>query len=302
MPVYHEIIEPYPSQSFRLLKWDDCLANVRMCDGPDESTQIEGSGERWHAHPAVELTFIESGEGIRFVGDNIGTIEPPELVLIGTNLPHYWNGLEISSGVAAQFEIDSGNGLHLLPEVTALDPILEAGKQGVLFDSNIASEFGVRLRQMSALDSLSRLAELLKVLAQLSDEVGNARPLSQKSFTLTETSPNADEISRTVSLLTDHFQEDLTVDDICQAVGLSRTTLSRCFRKYTGRSLIDFLNSVRIDHACRMLMETSDSISDIAFQSGFSNLSHFNRQFRRTIGRPPREYRRTNRRIFSSSM
>jgi AraC-like DNA-binding protein len=266
-----------------------------MCDGPDESTSIEGSGERWHAHRAVELTFIESGEGIRFVGDNIGTIEPPELVLIGTNLPHYWNGLENSSGVAAQFEIDVGNGLHLLPEIVSLNPILETAQHGVLFDTDIAAKFGNRLRQMSTLDSLSRLAELLKVLAELSDEVVNARPLSQKSFTLTATSPNADEISHAVSLLTDHFQEDLTVDDICQAVGLSRATLSRCFRKYTGRSLIDFLNSVRIDHACRLLIETSESIGDIAFQSGFSNLSHFNRQFRRTIGHPPREYRHTNR-------
>ena len=291
MPVYHEIIESSPSQSFRLLKWEDCLANVQMCAGRNESITIEGSGDRWHSHRAIELTFIKSGEGIRFVGDDIGIIEPPELVLIGANLPHYWSGLNASAGAAAQFEVDPRSGLHSLPEMAALEPLLATAQHGLLFESDMANEFGERLRRMSALNPLGRLAELLTVLADLSQRVDDALLLSKKPFTLTATSPRADEVSKAIDFLIDHFQEDLAVDDICQAVGLSRATLSRCFRRYTGRSVIEFLNGVRIDHACRLLVETPNSISDIAFRSGFGNLSHFNRQFRRARDLSPRDYR-----------
>lgn len=295
MSLYREIIEPPPSQSFRLLSWEDCLANVRMCVGANESTPILGSGERWHAHRGVELTFIESGEGTRFVGDSIGAIQPPELVLIGADLPHYWSGLQQSAGAAAQFEINTQRGMLALPEIQSLESLLARANQGLLFPTEMAAELGARLRGMSVRDPLSRLTELLAILGELNQAVTSAHQLSQKPFSLTATSPNADQISQAVGILIEHFQEELSVDDIAQAVDLSRTTLSRCFRRYTGRSVIDFLNSVRIDHACRLLVETSESISTIAYQCGFSNLSHFNRQFRRAIAQPPREYRSKSR-------
>lgn len=292
MSVYHEVINTPPSQSFRLLRWDDSLAKVRACVGPGESVPVPGSGERWHAHRAVELTFIESGAGTRFVGDDIGTIQPPELVLIGADLPHYWSGLGRSAGISAQFDSNPRRGWFALPESQALEPLMTAARRGLLYRSEVATEAGRRLSRMPDLEPLSRLTELLGVLVNLSHALTDARPLCQKPFTITATAPHSTEISRAIDLLIDHFKEELCVDDVCQAVGLSRATLCRRFRRYTGRTVIEFLNGVRIDHACRLLVDSSTSINQVAFQSGFRNLSHFNRQFRRAVGRSPRDHRR----------
>lgn len=85
----HEHIEVPASQSFRLLRWDDSLSNVMECLGNGQVRPISGSGDHWHAHRAIELTYIETGSGTRFIGDSIAPIQTPELVLLGSNLPHY---------------------------------------------------------------------------------------------------------------------------------------------------------------------------------------------------------------------
>jgi len=73
---------------------------------------------------------------------------------------------------------------------------------------------------------------------------------------------------------------------------MSGPSFSRFFRRATNRTFRGFLNQVRIGHACRLLLETDRTVTEICYESGFSNLSNFNRQFLRLRRATPRDYRR----------
>lgn len=294
MAVYREVIESPPDQSFRLLQWENSLSEVQVSIGPGRWSAIEGRGERWHAHRAVELTYIHRGSGTRFIGDHIGAIGPPELVLIGADLPHYWRGLDESRGAALQFDLSNSGGLGSLREAARLANLRANASRGLLFDESLTAEVGERMLTLSRYGPVERLASVLAILARLEEACEQAAPLCEKEYTITASAAHADKIRDAIDLLLEHHAEELTVDDVAQAVGLSRATLCRYFRRYTGRSVVAFLNEARIDQAKRALHETATPISQIALAVGFGNLSNFNRQFRRAVGRSPREYRRAS--------
>ncbi len=291
MPIYREPIETLPDQSIRLLRWNASLADVRVCISPRRSVPLEGSGARWHSHREVELTYVHSGAGVRFCGDHIGEIHSPELVLIGADVPHYWSGLTESSGVALQWDVGSGGALGSLRETARLGALWEASCRGLLFPKRVAVSVGEVLRDLPRRSNLRRLADLLGVLDQLASDAHLATRLSSKPFVVGSQAAHADTVSRTIDLLLGHFHESLSLDDLSQAVGVSRATLCRAFRRCTGRSVVAFLNEVRIDYAKRRLIESDESIASIAFAAGFSNLSNFNRRFRKVMGKNPRAYR-----------
>lgn len=291
MPIYREPIETLPDQSIRLLKWTASLADVRVCVSPRRSVPFDGSGARWHSHREVELTYVHSGAGVRFCGDHIGEIYAPELVLIGADVPHYWSGLHESSGVSLQWDIGPNGPLGLLRETARLGALWDASRRGLLFPKRVAISVGEVLRDMPRRSNLRRLADLLGVLDQLASGERHATRLSSKPFVVGSHAAHAETVSRTIDLLVNHFHEPLSLDDLSQAVGVSRATLCRSFRRYTGRSVVSFLNEVRIDHAKRRLIESDESVAAIAYAVGFTNLSNFNRRFREVVGKSPRAYR-----------
>lgn len=196
-----------------------------------------------------------------------------------------------------QFDPQTGDstagGLQGLRELSPLAPLWQSAQRGLSFPAEVAQAVGPRMRQMSELEPLAALARLLGILSQLS-EIGpkDGEPLSEKQFALAANRRYAEHISRAIQLIVDHYAEDLNLDDISQAVGLNRVTLCRYFRRYTGRSVIAFLNGVRIDHARRQLISSGAAISQIAMAVGYGNLSHFNRQFAKAAGETPSAFRK----------
>jgi AraC-like DNA-binding protein len=98
-------------------------------------------------------------------------------------------------------------------------------------------------------------------------------------------------MKKTIDVILNRFQENLTMTEMLRLSGMSKATFARQFRKHTGRTFTHFLNEVRIDHACRRLLDTEDSISEIAYDSGFASLSHFNHCFQSLRHVSPRAYR-----------
>jgi AraC-like DNA-binding protein len=288
---FREIVEPPPSRSFRLLSWERSLADIELCVGPGRMQPITGAGERWHAHAAVEITYIDSGYGSRFVGDHMASIDPPELVVLGPHLPHHWSGLAASRGVAVQFDRGAHSALAAVCELGQLEPVWHAAERGLLFSGTLARELGQTMLAMLHDGPLRQLARLLELLDSIAHQLAAAQPLSSKAFSLSSGALHADAVARAIELLLGHFSEDLTVDDLATAVDLPRATLCRYFRRYTGRSIVAFLNGIRIDQAKRLLADSQLQIGQIALQAGFNNLSNFNRQFRKVVGVAPRDFR-----------
>ncbi|TWU22785.1 AraC family transcriptional regulator [Bythopirellula polymerisocia] len=279
----------HASESFRMLSWSKSISKVEVIGPQNRRRVVKGQGEHWHVHAEAELTLFESGKGTRFVGDSILPVESPELLLFGPYVPHYWNCIGSSSGVALQFSIDKTQPLRATPEWDALSQTLLGSNQGLLFPTGAVENAHRLINVMIEQDRLARLGSFFQLLEMLSCYPGN--PISSKAYSAADTTKHFPAIQKVILEVLNRYSEVLELKEMVELSQMSRATFCREFKNYTGRSFVEFLNEVRIDATCQKLSTSSEPVSDIAFQSGFVNLSHFNRIFRRLRGQSPREFR-----------
>lgn len=252
-------------------------------------------GFYWHVHPEVELTLIVDSRGRRFVGDSIEPYEEGDLVLLGSNLPHTWDSDPRRRGpheaVFCQFS-ESFLGADFLrsPEMAPARRLLDRASRGLRFTGRTQKAAARRMDGMDRLRGLARLAALLEILDLLARS-REVRPLSSRRFAPLLRRGDAGRIDRVCRFLNERFTGRVTLAEAAAAAPLSVPAFSRFFRRKTGRTLVAYLNELRTGLACRELIETDRSISDIAFDSGFNNLSNFNRRFLELKGMSPRAFR-----------
>jgi AraC-like DNA-binding protein len=253
-------------------------------------------GFYWHVHPEIELTLIVRSRGRRFVGDSIEPYEDGDLVLLGPNLPHTWDSDPRRGGrheaVFCQFS-GSFLGPEFLraPELAPARRLLDRSALGLRFSGKTQKAVARRMDGMDRLQGLARLAALLEVLDLLARS-REVRTLSSREFVPSLRRGDAGRIDRVCRMLNERCTERVTLAEAAAAAHLSIPAFSRFFRRKTGRTLVAYLHELRTGLACRELIETERPVSDIAFDSGFNNLSNFNRRFRALKGMNPRDYRR----------
>jgi len=292
MPLQHEAIQLDAQQSFRLLHWKDNLREADSLIGTSQRARIHGAGDRWHFHPEMELTIIERGSGTRFVGDHIGPFESADVVLIGSNVPHFWKSPGTSSGFALQWRFDKEHGLWQFPEVASMRETWKKAAFGLRYTGSTALSLVDLVRRMTHRAGCSRLAllfELFDLLAHAPKK--ECQKLSGRPFDLAGVHIHQPAIERVIRHILKHFREPIPLSDVLKLAGMSKATFARQFRKHAGRPFSAFVNQVRLDTACRELVGSGASVSEAAFASGFNSLSYFNRIFRSEHKCSPKEYR-----------
>lgn len=293
MRVHFENIPKDTKESFRLLQCKDNIRDVQVVRADGTLEPITGAGQIWHLHPQIELTYIEQGSGTCFIGDYIGAFEGPVLYLIGSNLPHCWRNVEATTGYVLQFAFDSDHDLWKLPEVESLRAFCLRASRCIAFPNYVIPEIREKFLKMLSCNPVRRLAYFLDILATLAETPEKQSVLlSQKEFALSSTSIHHKAIDRVIRHTIEQHAEDIVLKDVLKIAHMSKPTFSRQFKRHTGKTYIDFLNEIRLDQVRRALLETEESISRIALRSGFGNLSHFNRLFRRHFGISPSEFRK----------
>jgi AraC-like DNA-binding protein len=270
----------HPDQAFRLL-----------------SFEIDGSlGER-HRHAALELTWIERGAGVRFVGDSAAPFESGDLVLLGSNLPHAW----ASSGpphpgalkaTVIQFPPHLLTQL-VLPELATLRPLAARAGKGLRVTGQTQTRVTARLSRLPQAAPLGRLAGLFDILQELAGGDADLSTIAASTLRPPGHDPQRDRrIDRVIAWIHLHLDEDLSLGDAADVAHVSKAAFSRFFRRETGKTYSDYVNDIRCSEACVRLRQTADPVALIASACGFATLSHFNRQFQTRVGCTPREYRR----------
>jgi AraC-like DNA-binding protein len=289
-----EKIDPPSGQSFRLLRWRDNLREVEQLASTGEFMPVAGVGEEWHLHREVELTLVTKGQGTRFVGDHIEPFSAPDLVLLGSQLPHYWSGLRESSGFALQFHFPVEHPLWRLSEMEGLRKLWTRARRGLHFSAVQAERVTDLMELLPMMPSAARLGILLQILGELNAvPASEVHSLSFNELTVEEGARHEKSIQSVICYLLGSYTEPVSFAEVLRISGMSKPTLARQFRQYTGRTVMEFLAYVRLDQAVQRLRSTDQDISSIAFAVGFNNLSHFHRMFRKTHRCSPREFRAT---------
>ncbi|MGI5129989.1 AraC family transcriptional regulator [Pseudonocardia sp. CA-107938] len=253
---------------------------------------------RWNYHPEYELHLLQHGSGRYIVGDNIGPYEPGQLVLVGPNLPHHWISDEPAGtripqrDVVLQFHPDTmTEWQRVIPEMREVNPLLRAAARGLEFSGGSGRRATAALLDMGGVSGMDRIQQLLRVLRLLSDGLEEARPLATPGVTTTQ-DPSAPDIVETVLReIYVNLDAEVRLDAIARSVGLSPSGLSRYFTRATGQTLRDTIRRLRLVRACQLLDSTDKPVTRVAVESGYRNLSNFNRQFLQEMGTTPRAYR-----------
>jgi AraC-like DNA-binding protein len=250
----------------------------------------------WHYHPECEITAIEEGRGILFVGDKVVSYEKNDLVLIGPNLPHEWRSSiketpdYLSKSTAVHFKKDfPGNDFYKIPEAKIIQEILEASKRGIKF-SNLTTQRKVKEKMAKMLheegiERVNLLFSILEIMAACSDQ----EHLSSQSF-IDSIDEGKDEKMNTVyKYVMAHFREQISISQLAEEVNLTKSSFCRFFKKSTKKSFVQYVNEIRIGYACKLLYTESHNISSVAYESGFENISNFNKQFLKIKKKTPRQ-------------
>jgi AraC-like DNA-binding protein len=252
----------------------------------------------WNFHPEFEIHLIRNSAGTAYVGDYIGDFWPGDLTVIGSNLPHDWvshigKDDKISGrDLVLQFDPDKlRQASQHLPEMKRLNGLLVAAQRGIRFSGATAQRAARMLETVGKFDGLERLIRFLSLLELLADSE-EYEVLSSPEF-----APNVDALTlntmqRAILHIHDHFTEKIQLPDVAAVANMSTNKFSRFFSKNTGRSFTDYVVSLRIGRACRLLSECDKPVIDICYEVGYTNLSNFNRSFLRHVGKSPSVYRK----------
>jgi AraC-like DNA-binding protein len=253
---------------------------------------------RWHFHPEYEIHLVAETEGHYFVGDFIGPFGPGNLVLTGPNLPHNWvsdlKGAESVPlrGRVVQFrEAFLDGAAAVFPEFEALRPLLQRSRRGVVFGTATAARAAPLMAELVQARGVRRVELFAGLLAAMAADA-EARELASDSYEPDPPAFMSAGINRALAYINDHLTEPFTEGDLAAIAGRSTGAFSRGFRRHTGMALVQYVNRLRVNLACQLLMsEPERPITDICFAVGFGNVSNFNRQFLARKGMPPKRFR-----------
>ena len=252
---------------------------------------------RWHYHDEYELHLIVASSGKAFVGDYIGYFQPGHLVLTGPRLPHNWISLDLPEGGIAQRDLviqfspePIAQAAAHIPEMAEALPLLERARHGVEFFglSDRAAEHWLEVKASQGLRRLGLFCQFLGELARCTDY----RLLSHAQLQSVDDNAQLDQINAIVSRITDDLSQPLSAAELATELGMTESRFSRFFRRATGNTFTDFVNQVRINRACQLLMESDRFITHICYEVGFNNIANFNRRFLDIKGMTPSEFRR----------
>jgi len=251
-----------------------------------------------HYHEEYELNLILNAKGSkRVIGGHIEVIDDMELVLIGPNLYHAWFTHQCQSDeiteVTIQFHKDLFDDRFLKRnQLSFIKSMLERSQRGILFSHETIAGLKDRLLSLDKKTGFDSVLELLSILHDLSIS-RNMRTLSDPSFTNEKFNYNSRRIEKVFEYMNNNYNRQVSLAEVSRIANMPEASFSRFIKKRTGKTFIDSLNEIRLGHASRMLIDTTNTVAEIAYKCGFNNISNFNRIFKRKKFCIPKEFRET---------
>lgn len=255
----------------------------------------------WHYHPQYEIMLIVESTGIRYVGDSITSFQEGDITIMGSNIPHLFrNDIEyfdetpskVAKAVVVYFSDDFvKSDFFALREMTSISKLLELSRRGILIQGGTKLEIAQRLHKIINEDGVIRLMDFIALLHYIASE-SEYKILSSLGFVNRIDQQELSRLNKIFDYLLKNFQTNITLGEVSKVASMSTTNFCKYFKSHTNKTLITFLNEIRIGYACKLLIEKKEmSISEICFECGFNNLTNFNIQFKKLKSLSPKNYR-----------
>ncbi len=280
--IMHEQID-FPGQSTIRLKWGE----IPFLTYP------------WHYHSEYEILYLIESTGTRFVADHIEPFGPGDLVMVAGDLPHYWRNDEEyylpGTGLKAKRFVIQFPGdfmqpvINTYPEFLTIKNLLLRSEKGIRFLPPQNDEIGqmlLELRDFSGFRQIMRFLEILHYMAQNT----NYKLLASDAYQPGRHEIFDNRLEKVIRFLTHNYQTQVRLEEVAQIAGMHPTAFCRYFKDKTGKQVSTYLNELRIGFACRLLINGAMQVSQICYETGFNNLSNFNRTFRKITGMTPTQY------------
>lgn len=254
---------------------------------------------RWHYHSELELIHFEKGHGSQFIGDNIQSFQSGDLVLIGSQLPHYWrfddvyfDGLCRADVRVVHFSKTFWGECFLdLPENKKIKDLLEQAKAGVLSRGKTAEDVAKLMDALLDAEGTNKIILLLQALTQIA-ESRDYRLLSSTGFRAHVEEADDERINAVYEYSLKHFKRKIELKQVATIANVSPNSFCRYFKLRTGKTYSQFMLEVRVGQACRLLIENRMSVKQICYESGFHNVASFHKYFKQITGKSPLNYQK----------
>ena len=260
----------------------------------------DGMLNNWHYHPEIELLFMKKSSGTWLIGDHIGHFQNGDIVLIGANLPHCFRheydhltkqGATAGEAICVKFVPDIFGSLFLnLPETKAIKNLLTTCNFGLQLTGKIKNNLSATIEKMLAVSPGKKLVYLLSMLEEIAESKEYIR-LSSTGFMQSAGDINKDKIKLVFEYTFNHYNEKITLSQVAALLNMTMQSFCRYFKTKTKKTYIQFLMEVRIGYACRLLVEDEKNVSEVCYECGYNNMSHFNHQFKTITQKTPLEYK-----------
>ena len=259
---------------------------------------------QWHFHPEVELIYIHKGKGTRFIGNDVHRFEQGELFLFGSNLAHMWRcdpeyfteGSRLKAEVTVvYFHHDFlGDKFFTIPELKSIDLLLEKAKQGIKITGSTKTQIRELIKKLGEAKDLERIIILLTILEKIA-ATKEKQYINSIHHQVKIDKLELERLNKIFQYTANNFQQKISLAAIASVANLSAKAFCRYFKSKTRKTYYTFLLEVRVAHACNLLLEKDMTIYEVCYDSGFNNLSNFNRYFKKIMNKTPFEFKKEHR-------
>lgn len=249
-----------------------------------------------HRHSHVELTWIERGHGLRWVGDSVEPFFDGDLVVLGSEVVHTWASLGPSragrcQATVVQFPHDWALRTGL-PELAGLTPLLRQARRGLQLLGTTREEVAQIFAKIPSTQGARRVGAFVELLGVLMEGQADLRPLaSEATLDPMNLASSTRRIDAVLGWVEHNLSEDLRVEQAASLAHVTPGAFARFFRREVGKGFVDYVNDARCSWAALRLLDSRDPVAQIALECGFTSLSNFGEQFRRRHGVAPRAFR-----------
>jgi AraC-like DNA-binding protein len=250
----------------------------------------------YHFHPEIELTYIKSSFGKRYLGGKVTDYKPGDLVMVGPNMLHCWQSdneplSNQAQAIVIQFRADfAGEAFLQLPELVKIRHLFEMARAGLQISGNLRTVISAKMELIVASDGFARLLLLMEIL-QLIANSEEIEPIDTESNQIFASSSETARFQKVFAYLIENYQQEVNLKTVARIANLSPNAFCRYFKNVTRKTLVEIVTEFRINLACQLLRNSEKSVNEICFECGFGNISYFNNTFKAITGHTPLKYR-----------